>query len=62
MKPALTRAAQNGKEEVVETLLAHGALDRANSKGDTAIMLAEQGGHTRVLEALHRHASLDSLE
>jgi ankyrin repeat protein len=50
---ALHLAAYKGHIEVVHLLLSHGA-DRAatGSKGETAQLLAEEGGHGQVVEAL----------
>ena len=48
-------AASNGRLEVVKTLIeADADMDMEDSTGQTAIMLAEKGGHKEIVEYLRK--------
>ncbi len=49
----LAMAAQHGKADIVDTLLAAGAaIDAQNSFGTSALMFAAQSGHAAIVETL----------
>ena len=49
------RAAYNGHNGIVDTLLKHGAKpDTPNKDGDTALSLAESKGYTLIVDLLNQ--------
>ena len=56
---ALIEAAYHGREDCLQLLLDHGAQPNLkNSNGDTALMMASQGGQTKCVEQLLLHEGI----
>ncbi|MFZ2148625.1 MAG: ankyrin repeat domain-containing protein [Sedimentisphaerales bacterium] len=55
---ALHYAVENGHKDVTELLIAKGAdVNAKGNKGDTALLLAKEKGHTEIVELLRKHGA-----